>query len=110
MNFKIFFTKTYAKHLKLLFKKSPLIKNNHASCIESFRKNTSPGQLVCRGRYKTKLTITFKNPGMSICTGIMNRIKPEEKNTLQDILNNFVMGNITGKQLIFSLQKANLDV
>ena len=111
MNFEIFLTDAFAKHLKLLSKKYPSIKKDFASLIESLQTNPVQGESLGKSCYKVRLKITSKKTGKSGGARVITYVKLEKKRiTLLDIYDKSVVGSITEKQLLFLIQKADFDV
>jgi mRNA-degrading endonuclease RelE of RelBE toxin-antitoxin system len=111
MNFEIFVTDVFTKHLKQLAKKYPSIKKDYASFIESLHANPSQGESLGKNCYKVRLKITSKKTGKSGGARLITYVKLEKKRiTLLDVYDKSEMENITEKQLIYLIKKADFDV
>jgi mRNA-degrading endonuclease RelE of RelBE toxin-antitoxin system len=111
MSFEILRTDAFTKHLKLLSKKYPSIKKDYASFIESLQTNPLQGESLGKSCYKVRLKITSKSAGKSGGARVITYVRLEKKRiTLLDIYDKSVMENITDKQLILLIKKADFDV
>lgn len=107
MSYDILRTEAFTKHLKQLSKKYPSLKNEYTDLLDSLQQNLSLGTALGKDCYKIRMKISSKNTGKSGGARVITYVKIElSRITLLDIYDKSEKANITDKELLALLKKA----
>jgi mRNA-degrading endonuclease RelE of RelBE toxin-antitoxin system len=107
MSYEILRTDDFSRHLKQLAKKYPSIKNDYAGLLISLQHNPTQGTPLGKDCYKIRMKITSKRTGKSGGARVITYVRIQlNKITLLDIYDKSEKDNITDKELIALLKKA----
>ncbi len=107
MSYEILRTDDFSRHLKQLAKKYPSIKNDYAGLLISLQHNPTQGIPLGKDCYKIRMKITSKGTGKSGGARVITYVRIQlNKITHPDIYNKSEKDNITDKELIALLKKA----
>ena len=107
MNFSIFRTQEFSKHLKQLAKKYPSIKKDYDSLLISLLQNPLQGISLGRNCYKVRWKISSKQTGKNGGARVITYVKVENKRiTLLDVYDKADKDSISEKELAALIKKA----
>ena len=109
MNFNVFVTDIFKKHVKSIAKKHSSLKSDLENLISSLEKNPIQGEPLGKDCFKIRMAITSKGKGKSGGSRVITCIKIIEQNVyLLSIYDKSVKENISDKELDELLMLAGL--
>lgn len=108
MNYEILRTSEFTRHLMRLSSKYPSLKNDYSNLLDSLQQNPLQGISLGKDCYKIRMKIASKNTGKSGGARVITYVKIQvNRITLLDIYDKSEKENITDKELIALLKKAD---
>jgi mRNA-degrading endonuclease RelE of RelBE toxin-antitoxin system len=107
MNYNIYRTPEFSKHLKQLSKKYPSIKKDYQQLLLSLANTPLQGVSLGKNCYKVRWKISSKQNGKSGGARVITYIKVENKSiTLLDVYDKADKESVTEKELAALIKKA----